>query len=249
MQYYKLINDSTFIGVGSSADMRCYQKKHRILLGCDEQSAQYIQIDNTLYRADWMIPADETTISFKQAKIIEIDKNEYNALKKASENGENIEVTKPEPIVPEEPKPDPSDEITFEYIRSKKIAEMSHLCNLTITNGFDAILEDKQSHHFSLTTQDQLNLITLQSMILSGQTSVPYHADNEPCRFFSTADIQTVLTGATKHITYHESYFNSLKAYINSLDKIETVGGIEYGVDIPDDYQTEVLRTLLSQKG
>lgn len=50
-------------------------------------------------------------------------------------------------------------------------------------------------------------------------------------------------------VSYHESYFNSLKAYINSLDKIETVGGIEYGVDIPDDYQTEVLRTLLSQKG
>ena len=239
MQYYKLINDSTFIGVGSSADMRRYQRKHRILLGCDEQSAQYIQIDNTLYRADWMIPADETTISFKQAKIIEIDENEYNTLKKASESGENIEVTTPEP----------SDEITIEYVRSKKIAEMSHLCNLTITNGFDAILEDKQSHHFSLTTQDQLNLITLQSMILSGQTSVPYHADNEPCRFFSTADIQAVLTGATKHITYHESYFNSLKAYINSLDEIETVGGIEYGVDIPDDYQTEVLQTLLSQKG
>ena len=90
MQYYKLINDSTFIGVGSSADMRRYQRKHRILLGCDEQSAQYIQIDNTLYRADWMIPADKTTISFKQAKIIEIDENEYNTLKKASESGENI---------------------------------------------------------------------------------------------------------------------------------------------------------------
>lgn len=249
MRYYKLINDSTFIGVGCSADMRRYQKKHNILLACDENYAQYIQIGDDLYHADWMVPTDEMTISFKTAKIIEIDENEYNALKEASESGENIDVSEPEPEVPNEPEPDPSDEITIDYVRTKKISEMSKLCNLTITRGFDVILEDDYSHHFSLTTQDQLNLITLQSMVLSGQASVPYHADDEPCRFFSAADIQTVLTGATNHITYHESYFNSLKAYINSLDAIEDIKDIGYGMNIPTEYQTEVLKTLLSARG
>ena len=244
MRYYKIIRQSTFIGVGCSADMRCYQVKHRILLGCDEQNAQYMQIDDNLYRADWMIPVNNTDLLCDSAEIIEITQDEYNVLKKAVDSGEHVDVSDPTPEEPDAPELDPTEEVTIEYVRAQKLTEMSRTCNSLITKGFDSVLEDGESHHFSLTTQDQLNLITLQSMVLSGQNSVPYHADNEPCRFFSAADIQTVLTGATNHITYHESYFNSLKGYINSLDEVEQIGAIEYGIGIPEKYQTEVLKAL-----
>ena len=246
VKYFKIIFNDEFIGVGTSLNFRKIQKKHGILLACDESEAQYIECNSMLYRAEWMVTDTNQVIGNQFAQVIEIDKDEYDALYNAVESGEEIEIYQDEEETVES---DPVEEITIDFVKDQKIKEMSKACNQIIEKGVDVMLSDDQSHHFSLTTQDQLNLISLQTMIISGQTSVPYHADNEPCRFFSTADIQAVLTGATKHITYHESYFNSLKAYINSLDEIETVGGIEYGVDIPDDYQTEVLQTLLSQKG
>ena len=125
---------------------------------------------------------------------------------------------------------------------------MSKACNQTIEKGVDVTLSDDQSHHFSLTTQDQLNLISLQTMIISGQTSIPYHADNEPCRFFSSDKLKIVLTVAMNYITYHESYFNSLKTYINSFEDIESISKIEYGIEIPEEYQTDVLRQLIASK-
>lgn len=244
MRYYKIISQDTFYGVGSSGDMRCYQRKHKVLLGCDEQDAQYIQVDDNLYHANWMISADKNDLSYISAEIIEISQDEYDALKKAVESCENIDVSEPVQKEPELPELNLAEEVTIQHIKDKKISEMSKMCNAVITKGFDTALEDGEIHHFSLTTQDQLNLITLQAMIQSGQSLVPYHADNESCRFFSAADIQTVLTGATNHITYHVSYFNALKGYVNSLDDIKKVDAIKYGEEIPKEYQTEVLQYL-----
>ena len=38
----------------------------------------------------------------------------------------------------------------------------------------------------------------------------------------------------------------SLKNYINSLEDIETIGSVEYGMEIPEEYQSEVLKSLIS---
>jgi len=127
-----------------------------------------------------------------------------------------------------------------------KIAEMSNTCNKVITNGFDVILSDGNSYHFSLTTQDQLNLITLSSMVANGETQIPYHADGELCRFYSAEDINTIITTATQFKTYQVSYFNALKAYVESMTDIETIGAVVYGVEIPAEHQSDVLKVLLA---
>ena len=101
---------------------------------------------------------------------------------------------------------------------------MSLNCNKTITNGFDITLSDGNSYHFSLTTQDQLNLITLATMVESGETQIPYHADGEPCKFYSATDISAIIAKATEFKTYHISYYNSLKTYINSMETIDEIG-------------------------
>ena len=46
---------------------------------------------------------------------------------------------------------------------------------------------------------------------------------------------------------YHTTYFNSLKMYILSLDNIEDVGAVFYGMEIPVEYQSDVLKYLLAQ--
>lgn len=247
MNYYKLINGKNIVGIGLSLDFRKFQKKHGVILFCDEQFAQYIQYKDTLYHDDWMLPVTTDLYEYESAKVIEIDEDEYNTLKKSLEIEDEILI---EPETPAEQEPeyvDPDTEITVEYVKGVKIAEMNNTCNQTITNGFDVMLSDGETYHFSLTTQDQLNLITLSSMVASGETQIPYHADGELCKFYSAEDINTIITMATQFKTFQVSYFNALKAYIETMDDIETISGVTYGIDIPVEHQSEVLKVLIAQ--
>ena len=130
-------------------------------------------------------------------------------------------------------------------VKANKTAEMSAACRSAIIAGFDVILSDGKDHHFSLTVEDQLNLNALFGLLAAGAEQVPYHADGETCVYFAAADMQTVVQEATAHKTYHESYFNSLKAYIASKRTAASVNAIEYGTEIPEQYQSDVLKALL----
>lgn len=247
MKYYKLLNDGEFIGVGTSYDLRKFQLKHSILLTSDDESAQYIQINDKLYRDDWFSPTITELLDYTTVKIIVIEKDEYDTLFEAIETGKEIEITDEESDIQEElPQIDPDEEVTIEYVKAVKSAEMSATCNKIITNGFDAILSDGENHHFSLTIQDQLNLITLSSMVAAGETIIPYHADGELCKGYSVEDITTIINTATSFKTYHVTYFNSLKVYIDSMNDINEVNNVVYGIDIPEEYQSDVLKQLLS---
>ena len=130
-------------------------------------------------------------------------------------------------------------------IKANKTAEMSAACRAAIVAGFDVTLSDGKDHHFSLTVEDQLNLNALFGLLAAGAEQVPYHADGETCVYFTAADMQVVVQEATAHKTYHESYFNSLKAYIASKRTAASVHAIEYGTEIPEQYQSDVLKALL----
>lgn len=246
MKYYKIISDSMFIGVGTDSDMRRYQLKHRVFLACIPEQAQYIQVGDTLYHAQWMLP---DTLNVINADVIEITETEYNTLYSAIESGEEIQIEDEPPQEEEIPIIDENTEITVEFVKSQKINEMSITCSNVITGGFDVVLSDGESHHFSLTTQDQLNLITLITIVASGETNIPYHADGELCKFYSPEDVIKISTGATNFKTYQVSYFNSLKAYIESMNDIESISAITYGVQIPEEYMSDVLKVLLKQIG
>lgn len=245
MNYYKLINGTTFVGVGTSLDMRMFQLKHRIILACTEEKAQYIQCNDKMYRALWMVPVNNDKVEYEILDVISIDKDEYDILYDAIEKGEDVTV-EPEQPPPMEDTPivDPNEGVTVEYVRAAKTAEMSTVCNQVIENGIDVILSDGKTYHFSLTTQDQLNLITLQSMIVAGETMIPYHADGELCRYYSVEDISVVMDSATAHKTFHVTYYNSLKVYIDALDDITAISAVQYGMDVPVEYQSDILKAL-----
>ena len=121
------------------------------------------------------------------------------------------------------------------------------LLTAVITNGIDIVLSDNNTYHFSLTTQDQLNLITLSTMIAGGQEMVPYHADSELCRYYSATDMLNVIQKATEFKSFQVTYFNSLKAYIESMNSVRAIGAVQYGIDIPEEYQSDVLKETLKQ--
>lgn len=240
MRYYKLIDGSSFVGIGTSYDMLCYQLKHRVFLRCDVSDAQYIRNKETLYRATWMVP-ESVKNDCILLEIIEIDAAEYDALANAIETEEEIVVEQPEETVPEETAP---ADVSVEFVREMKIVEMSNMCHKTIERGFDTILSDGNVYHFSLTTQDQINLLSLSTLITNGMTSIPYHADGALCTYYSVQDMMQIITTATQYKTYHTSYFNSLRNWINAMTGISEIYGVSYGVAVPEEYCSVVLSEL-----
>lgn len=250
MNYYKLINGSTFVGVATQHDFRVFQQKHKIILACDEEQAQYVQLGDLFYRANWMVPVTTDRFAYETVEVIQIEQAEYDILYEAVEKGEEIEVEQEQtPTVEDTPVIDPNEEVTVEYVRTIKVAEMNVVCNKVIENGIDVLLSDGEVYHFSLTTQDQLNLITLQSMIAAGETMIPYHADGELCRYYSVDDIKVVMDAATAHKTFHVTYFNSLKVYINAMENMTDIASVQYGMDIPVEYQSDILKALYASLG
>ena len=181
--------------------------------------------------------------------VDQITEEEYNAIFETIEKGEEVEVIDEpieEPVV-QEPQEEESTVVTVDYVRKLKLAEISRACNQAIVSGVDIILSDGETHRFSLTEQDQSNLIALSLSVARGETAIPYHADDELCVFYSAEDITTIVNNATAYITYHTTYHNNLKAYVKSLRSANTISNVEYGMEVPEKYRSEVLVALMAQ--
>lgn len=242
MKYYKLINDNTFIGVIHSGAFVKESANGARLFYSDEVRGEFVDYNGLLYRDYWMVPT-QSSRNYTLVNIIEITKEEYDTIKAAIDNNETIiidDANDDEPYVEPEPVEDP--DITMEYVRESKLREMSITCRQVIEAGFDLELRD-EIHHFSLSTQDQLNLISL-SALAQTQSLIPYHADDEDVVFYSNEEIEEIVDAANAFKIYHTTYHNALKKYINALETIEEIGAIEYGVEIPEEYKTDVLKAL-----
>lgn len=176
------------------------------------------------------------------ADVTEITKEEYDILYEMIERDEEIDPT-PEPEPEPTPEPEPED-ITVDYAKTLKIKEMNQTCQNTIFTGIDVVLSDGESHHFSLTEYDQVNLFKLETLAHSGAETLPYHEDDKPCKFFPAEDIITIANAATNYVTYHTTYTNSLKSYIKSLRSLNTISRVYYGIEIPEKYQSEVWKAI-----
>ena len=241
MKYYKIIVDNNFVGViDSGAFLEENPRSHRLRYSTDIEG-QFVDYYGTLYRDYWMLPIDSARV-FTQATITEITQEEYEMLKEAIDSDEPVIIDddEEEEIIPT---PDPQDiNETIRYMRQTKISQMSKTCRQIIENGFDLVLRN-QTHHFSLDTQDQLNLISLSEMAKT-QELIPYHADGEICIFYTANEINKIVTAATSFKIYHTTDYNALKGYINALDTLEDISAIQYGTPIPEAYKSDVLKAL-----
>ena len=73
-------------------------------------------------------------------------------------------------------------------------------------------------------------------MINTSDEKIIYHADGERCKYFSKDEMKMIIDKAMNFKTYHTTYFNGLKAYINSVNDIITIGDIKYGDKLPGKY-------------
>lgn len=211
MKYYKVIKDKEFIGVGTTLNLRRFQKKHQVILICDETQVQYIRLGDVLYRADWMWPEVTDSVKYEIADVIRIEKDEYDLLLKTVEANEEIAI-EAEPIV--EVEHIVVEDPTIDYIRASKIAELKRDCNKTITDGVDIKLSDGETRHFSMSLEDQINLLTMA-----------YLKDES---LYSAKDMKTIITKTNAHKNCHITKFKQLKDRVNSLNTIEEISAVNY---------------------
>ena len=211
MKYYKVIKNKEFIGVGTTLNLRRFQQKHQIMLICNETQVQYIQLGDVLYRANWMWPETTDTIKYEVADVIRIEKDEYDLLCKAVETNEEI-VIEEEPVV--EIEPVVVENPTIDFVRTSKISELRHDCNKAITNGVDIKLSDGETRHFSMSLEDQINLLTMA-----------YLKDES---LYSIKDMKTIITKTNSYKNDHIAKFKQLKDRVNSLNTIEEVSAVNY---------------------
>ena len=146
------------------------------------------------------------------------------------------EILPPEPYEP-----------TLEELKAVKKREISQACETTIYSGVDVTLTDGSTEHFSLTEHDQLNLFGKQVQLAAGTTELEYHADGQPCRYYTAEDMQIITSAAMAYVSYHTTYCNAINMWVAGVQTAEEIQQIFYGADVPEQYQSEVLKAYLLQ--
>lgn len=152
----------------------------------------------------------------------------------------------PEGTLPPEPYI-PTPEELLVAAQSLKRSEIASACEQTIYNGINVTLADGTVEHFRLTEHDQLNLFGKQVQIAAGVEKIEYHADGQPCRYYSAEDMQTIIQAAIFHVSYHTTYCNAVNMWIAGCQDAAEVQGIFYGTDVPEMYRTDVLNEYAMQ--
>lgn len=122
MSFYKIIRDSTIIGVCTEYDFRRWQAKHNIIVVSDRDRVEAADYNGTLYHDSWM--ADSGHIPSVPASVTEITEEEYNMLKAQLDDGEiPDDGSLDDEVTVEEPAPDPGETETVRKTTAQLLRE------------------------------------------------------------------------------------------------------------------------------
>ena len=145
-------------------------------------------------------------------------------------------------VAPEEKKPE-----TLKEFKTAKKQEISQACEQIIYAGISVTLADGTVEDFALTEHDQLNLFGKQAQLKAGADRLEYHSDGQFCKYYNAVDMQTIITAATQHVSYHTTYCNSLNMWVAGTESADELQQIYYGADVPEQYQSDVLKDYLAE--
>lgn len=226
---YKVIHNNIVIDVLKSIKYLRYLPKSKRAVSTDKTSAHCILASDGRQKYHVQGMPYPNGSGYKTVLLIKINQKEYDEL--SALLGADDAVC--------------ADNNALKLARAEKIKEMSEICHQTIIDGVCVIFGDNKLHHFELTIEDQINLLSLKELIANGAKEVIYHETGELCQIYSAKDISLLIEKASTHKTYHTTYFNALKYYINNLYDIDKIKDIKYGVFIPDEYCSDALKNII----
>lgn len=130
-----------------------------------------------------------------------------------------------------------------DVIKEAKLQEISKACNATIVAGMDINLGGEDVH-FNLSIEDQTNIANLFRVVELGGTEFPYQSDGGVCRIYTAAEIASIYIAAQTLITTQTTYHNELKSYVQSLNDMDKIAAVTYGMNLPKKYATEMQSKL-----
>ena len=222
----KIINNNKVIDVVRHPNYVRFQKFGKVSI-TDKSSAQGIvgSDGHTLYSLFYIPELNYEIVTTK-----EIDLNEFKRLRALLDANQVISTNE-----------------ALEEAKEIKIRSLSVACKNKITKGFSLLLSDNKEHHFKLTIEDQLNLMSLENQLNSEQNTFVYHSTNNPCRVFSREDIKKLVKTFRFFTIYHTTYFNAAKHYIKSLTDIEKIKSFSYGLDVSSCVTDAVVKQILKE--
>lgn len=72
-----------------------------------------------------------------------------------------------------------------------------------------------------------------------------YHIDLQPCKYFTAADMQKIVDRAMFYVSYNTTYCNAVNMWIKSAEKASDLEQIQWGAEIPEEFQNEVLKDYM----
>ena len=112
----------------------------------------------------------------------------------------------------------------IDKVISQKKAELSAECEKAIIAGVDV-----GDAHYSLTIEDQANILALTPLAQAGN-SVFYHSDSNMCCEYSSDEFLAVVNAATVFKTLQTTYCNLLMRQVEAMTNAEEVRAVKYGV-------------------
>lgn len=225
---YKIIYNDKIVDVLETVRWIRFLRKFDDVVMTDKTSADgfYGSDNKTIYvKEGGYRPLNKM---YRYAKLEYITEIEYNNLKHNLLQYNQVEANKSK----------------LDQIKWLKITEMSKECNKAIVKGISVKLSDGLSHRFSLTTEDQLNIRSLQ---LQNLNEVVYHEDGKACKKYSNEDFNLIAVTAQNRINYQTTYFNFLKQYIKSLSTIDDINKVYYGLDLLNTYLPDEYKDILKE--
>ena len=64
--------------------------------------------------------------------------------------------------------------------------------------------------------------------------------------YYNAADMQLIISAAMQHVSYHTTYCNAVNMWISGTQSTEEIQQIYYGADVPEQYQSDVLKAYIS---
>ena len=124
----------------------------------------------------------------------------------------------------------------LQYAKNIKIKQLSETCNAAINAGAEIQLAEDVVESFSYNLDDQANIGDMTNAITLGADAYPYHANGADCRMYQSPEIITMYSTLSTLKTHHLTYYNQLRAYVNSLTTAEDVYAVEYGQELTGEY-------------
>ena len=236
----KVLRNGEIIDALNSPVYVRYQQRNGIIIQCEENIAQGVLSSDgsTVYQIEGreqMAGESPDTVV-----IAEISQDEFETIKSALDA-----LVQENPNAPEQ---SAADSQVLSLVLEAKIKTLSNRCAAEIKNGFDILLSDGLRHRFSLSLEDQINMLSLKDALDAGEQRIAYHGVDEPYQFFTAEDIGRILEKKEYCKNYNLLYFNSLKKYVCSLSSVEDVKAVEWGSEIPEQYKTVAFKEFMGEE-